>query len=179
MQHRPCSSVVNPNLIFNYSAKIKTCLNKRNTYRIGTNDILKCAANGLLLLVVDTATLRHKLMRSRAKKRSDDFGSPDVRERSFRNRTSKSSSVWHSPAYHKITVYTSHVWPARVGSSNSQYAWEHVHTTCARSDISGRQFMCRASGGNENCQIFSIFISKFLDMFRKHWDLQYNGNLSN
>ena len=36
--------------------------------------------------------------------------------------------------------------------------------------------MCRASGGNENCQIFSILISEFLDIFRKHWDLQYNGN---
>ena len=83
MQHRPCSNVVNPNLIFNCGAKIKTCLNKRNTYRIGTNDILKCAANGLLLLVVDTATLRHKLMTSRKSEvttlgHPDDFGSPDV-----------------------------------------------------------------------------------------------------
>ena len=76
VQHRPCSSVVNQNLIFNCRAKIKTSLNKRNIYRIGTNDILKCTANGLLLLVVDTATLRHKLMASRAKQRSDDFGSP-------------------------------------------------------------------------------------------------------
>ena len=76
VQHRPCSNVVNPNPIFNCRAKIKTCLNKRNTYHIGSKYILKCTANGLLLLVVDTATLRHKLMASRAKTRSDDFGSP-------------------------------------------------------------------------------------------------------
>ena len=48
VQHRPCSNVVNPNPIFNCRAKIKTCLNKRNTYRIGSNYILKCTANGLL-----------------------------------------------------------------------------------------------------------------------------------